>query len=143
MFHITEDKLNILRSIDILKYVIIDSWVKLVRQRIISAESLSPEVLTHKLDLIIDNLKAFLNTSTFLSEKYAKEYGTSRALSTLYSLDDMFTEFELLRSVIITYLYPFAGVAGARDVHLYIDRFCHISICEFIKHKATSQELFH
>lgn len=106
-------------------------WELLVREAIDKAQHESSIILQNQIPDIIDQLILILERSEVSDEELGRSHGTQRLILTDYTVDDLQTEFSLLREAIIQYLYPFGDLRLSLLFHKYLDIIYKHSINEF------------
>jgi hypothetical protein len=132
------DSLFISRSLDNLKYQILDAWVLEVKETIVSAQDLSSPIIIDHLDDILDDLKLALHAPTLRNREMGRAHGFQRALLTSFTVKELLVEYQILRAILISQVTPFIDEQNARKIHLYLDQLCTSAMFEFLDYRLSS-----
>lgn len=128
-------------SLSTLKNVIILEWEKLVRE-VVSASRHEPSIILHDhVPELLDQLANILQTGIVDEVEIGKSHGYYRSTLTHFSVEDIFTEYSLLREILVLYLYPMGDLNCARVIHKFIDILTKHAVMEFINDQLVHRVL--
>lgn len=119
-------------SLELLKQVVINHWEDLVKKIVSPSKEESSIILRDHVPEVIEQLISILVKGKIDDVELGKAHGFQRAIMTRYSLEDLMTEYSLLRETLIDYLYPMGGKDGAKLIHKYLDIILKHAVTEFL-----------
>lgn len=128
-------------SLSTLKKVIILEWENLVREVVASSRHEPSIILQDHVPELLDQLTNILQTGKVDEIEIGKSHGYYRSTLTDFSVADLFTEYSLLREILITYLYPMGDLNCAKVIHKFIDILTKHAVVEFINDQLIHRSL--
>ena len=129
------------KSLRTLKNVIILEWERLVREVVAASRHEPSIILQDHVPELIDQLANILQTGIVDEIEIGKSHGYYRSTLTNFSLEDLFTEYSLLREILVLYLYPMGDQKCAQVIHKFIDILTKHAVIEFINDQLIHRSL--